>query len=257
MTLVSSIIQDAFRESNIIPLAVAPTTNQGTEALRLYNAILDSLFGSDVGENLQDYPLGNFGRDLSAADYIPIVSTDRGFNQPPINMRLIAVNDAAISIDFSAMPQDGSRYGILDPYGRLAAFPVTLNGNGRTIAGNPTFVANTNGLVREWVYRADLGTWMQSTGVLATNENPFPKDFDDMFVILLALRLNPRYGRSLSDMSQSIFRAARAKFLARYINSQPLQARDDISWPYMSQMGWWNGRSFSSTNGFAQGRIYG
>lgn len=256
MTLISSIIQDAFRESNIIPLAVAPSTNQATEALRLYNAILGSLFGSDVGENLQDYPLGNFGRDTSA-EYCPIVTTDRGFKQPPINVRFIAVNDQPITMDLSVRPQDGSRYGILDPYGRLASVPVTLNGNGRTIDGNPTFVAGTNGLSREWVYRADLGMWMQLTDKLATDENPFPKDFDDMFVILLAIRLDPRYGRSLSDLSQSIFRAARAKFLARYINSQPLEARDDISWPYMSQMGWWNGRSFSSTNGFAQGRIYG
>ena len=256
MTLVSSIIQDAFRESNIIPIGVAPSTNQGTEALRLYNAILDSLFGSDVGENLQDYPLGNFGRDPSA-EYCPIVTTDRGFKQPPINVRFIAVNDAPITMDLSVWPQDGSRYGILDPFGRLASEPVTLNGNGRTIAGNPTFVADVNGLSREWVYRADLGDWTQLTDVAATDENPFPKDFDSMFIVLLAIRLNPRYGRALSDMSQSILRAGRNKFLARYINSQPLQARDDISWPYMSQQGWWNGRSFSSTNGFAQGRIYG
>jgi len=256
VTLISSIILDAYRESNIIPLAAVPNDNQTTEALRLYNAILSSLFGTDVGENLIDYPLGNFGRDPEA-HYPPITTTDPCFHQPPINTRLIAVNDAAISMDLSVHPQDGARYGILDPYGRLAAFPVTLNGNGRTIGGAASITLNTNGAALEWVYRADKGDWVQLSSKLATDENPFPAEFDAMFTVLLALRLNPRYGRALTDLSQSILKQGRTMFVARYLNSQPLLADDSISWPFMSRMGYGYGRQFSSTNGFSRGSIYG
>jgi len=255
VTLISSIVQDAYRENNILPLAAAPNANQNIEALRLYNALLSSLYGTDVGETLSDWPLGDFGRD-PAPGYVPIASLQY-LHYPPINSRLIAVNEAAISIDLTLRPQDGARYAILDPFGRLAAFPVTLNGNGRTIAGSPTIILNTNGLAREWLYRADQSNWVQLTDLALTDQNPFPQEFDQMFTILLAVRLNPRYGRELSDLSTSILRTGRTTFIARYINSQPLWVDDSISWPFMSRQGYGQERSFTSNNGFNQGRPYG
>jgi hypothetical protein len=38
--------------------------------------------------------------------------------------------------------------GIADPFGRLAAFPVTLDANGRTIEAGATKVLNVNGSSR-------------------------------------------------------------------------------------------------------------
>jgi hypothetical protein len=38
VTLISSIITDAYRESNMLALGKDPTANQSAEALRLYNA---------------------------------------------------------------------------------------------------------------------------------------------------------------------------------------------------------------------------
>lgn len=257
MTLISSIILDAYRESNIIPLATGPNDSQNTEALRLYNAILSSLFGTDVGETLRDWPLGNLNRDTSNVPWEEIPTDDHWLYRPTINSRLIALNESPISVDLTVRPQDGARYGIIDPFGQLATNPVTINGNGRPISSHPTFVANTNGFSQEWIYRSDLGAWVPLAPVALTDQNPFPAEFDQMFIVLLALRLNPRYGRDLTDLSQSILKVGRTAFVARYINSQPLEVRDDISWPFMSRMGYGYGRTFSSTTGFNQGRIYG
>lgn len=255
MTLISSIILDAYRESNMLPLSAVPNDAQNTEALRLYNALLGSLYGTDIGELLADWPLGDFGRDPTPG-YQPIEG-QRFVHHPPINSRFIAVNEHPISVDLTVRPQDGARYAIVDPFARLAAFPVTLNGNGRTIAGQPSLVLDTNGMMREWVYRADLGGWVQLTDVALTDDNPFPKEFDQMFSILLAYRLSPRYGRELSDLSTSILRTGRTMFIARYINSQPLKGNEEISWPYMSRQGYGQERSFTSNNGFNEGRPYG
>lgn len=256
MTLISSIILDAYRESNIIPINVVPNDNQNTEALRLYNAILSGLFGTDVGEILRDWPLGNLGRDPE--DQCDVIGPNSAWiMRPPINTRLVAVNTSPISIDLTVRPQDGSRYGIIDPFGQLATNPVTLNGNGRTIDGAPTFVADENGFSNEWLYRADMGSWISIANKALTDQNPFPQKFDEMFIILLAIRLNPRYGRDLTDLSKSILTANRTAFIAQYINSQPLERDDSIAYPFMSRMGWWWGREFGSTTGFGRGNPYG
>lgn len=253
MTLISSIITDAFREANIIPLSASPTTEQTTEALRLLNAGFSAVYGGQAGEALSDWPLGNYGRENSAYD-LPLTVIQ--IQHPPINRRLIAVNEAAITVYLPVHPQDGARVAIIDPYGRLTTYPVTLDGNGRTIAGSPTITLNTNGLSREWFYRADLGQWVQLTSKLSTDEMPFPADFDTYWTISLAMRLNPRYGRTMDEQSAAIFSADRRKFVARYLQSMPLDAKQDISWPFMSVQGYDRERGFSSTTAFDRGGYY-
>jgi hypothetical protein len=140
VTLISSIITDAYREANILPLGRAPNANQVTEALRLYNALLNAIYGDDAGEALADWPLGTFGNE-SPSYVFPY--TDFAVTHPTINRRLIANNTVAKTIYLTPYPQDGSRMGIADPFGRLALFPVTLDANGRTIAGAATLVLNT------------------------------------------------------------------------------------------------------------------
>ena len=253
MTLISSIIADAFREGNILPLGKAANTNQDTEALRLYNAVLSSLYGDEAGEALTDWPLGNFGRESPAYN---LAYTDFQIDHPTINRRLLALNEAAKTVYLSLYPQDGARMGIADPFGRLAAFPVTLDANGRTIEDAATLLLNTNGLNREWFYRADLGEWVRLTGKIATDENPFPADFDNFFIVLLTMRLNPRYGREMDQQSLTIFKSERRKFVARYLQSMPLEILDDISWPFMSTQSYDSQREFSSNRAFDRGSYF-
>lgn len=253
MTLISSIIADAFRESNILPLGKAPNTNQATEALRLLNALFSAIYGDEAGEGLTDWPLGNYGRESPGYD---IAYTDQCIDHPTINRRLIAVNTEARTVYLTLRPQDGARMGIADPFGRLATVPVTLDANGRTIESALTLVLNTNGLNREWFYRADLGDWVRLTEKADTDEMPFPADFDNFFITLLAIRLNPRYGRVMDDQSAMIYKSERKKFVARYLQSMPLEILDDISWPFMSTQSYDQQREFSSNRAFDRGSYF-
>ena len=250
MTLISSIITDAFREGNIIPLGRVPSDTQATEALRLYNALIRSIYGDEAGEGLRDWPLGTFGyenpnpgRDYTAPDVC----------RPDINRRLIATATEAKRVYLTPFPQDGARMGIADPFSRLAAFPVTLDANGRTIEGNATLLLNTNGTFREWFFRADLGQWVRISSLLSTDQNPFPDDFDQFFIVLLAMRLNPRYGRQMDPQSQAMFKGDWQKFVSRYLQSQPLEIDDSLSWPFMSTQSYDQQREFSSNRAFNRG----
>ncbi len=253
MTVVSSIITDAFREGNILPITKAPTDAQTTEALRLLNQLFSAIYGDEAGEALQDWPLGQFGRESPDSDWC---WTEDRLSQPQINRRLLALNEQAKTVFLPLYPQDGSRIGIADPYGRLAAFPVTFDGNGRTIEGAQTLLLDANGTYREWFYRADLGNWMRLTGVALTDEMPFPADFDIFFTILLAMRINPRYGREMDPQSQIIFKSQQRAFIARYLQSMPLEVLDDISWPFMSTQSYDQQREFSSTRAFNRGSYF-
>lgn len=253
MTLISSIINDAFREGNILPLGKAPNVNQSTEALRLLNALFSTIYGNDAGESLSDWPLGNHGRESPEYD---LAFTDYRIDHPTINRRLIVVNEAAKTVYLTLHPQDGARMGIADPFGRLATVPVTLNANGRTIEAASTLLLNTNGLFRDWFYRADLGDWVRLTQKLDTDQMPFPADFDNFFVTLLAMRLNPRYGRTMDDQTALIYKNERRKFVARYLQSMPLEILDDISWPFMSTQSYDQQREFSSSRAFDRGNYF-
>ncbi|MBA4165520.1 MAG: hypothetical protein C0510_12990 [Erythrobacter sp.] len=253
MTVVSSIINDAFREGNILPLAKAPTDAQATEALRLLNQLFSSIYGDAAGEALQDWPLGNFGRESPEYN---LGWSEYQVDRPTINQRLLALNEEARTVYLSLYPQDGSRMGIVDPYGRLESFPVTLDGNGRTIEGAATLVLNTNGLYREWFYRADLGNWMRLTGIGLTDEMPFPAEHDLFFVLLLAMRINPRFGRSMDQQSERVYMSERRKFVARYLQSMPLEILDDISWPFLSLQSYDQQREFSSNRAFNRGGYF-
>lgn len=252
MTLVSTIISDAYRESNMLALGKDPTVNQGTEALRLYNQVIGAIYGGDAGERLQDWPLGNFDRDPNGCDYL-LPYTDHRLHHPPINMRLIAVNTEAQTLWLTTRPQDGSRMGVADPFSRLATVPLTIDGNGRPIEGAASILLNVDGTFREWFYRADLAAWVKLTDLAADDENPFPAAYDIMFTILLAMRLNPRYGRALDEQSIAALKNNRREFIARYLQSRPLEIDDSISWPFMSRQGYDTQRAFSSQRGFNRG----
>lgn len=255
MTLISKIITTAYRESNILPLGVAVTQNQGTEALDLYTSILEAIYGGDAGERLTDWPLGNFDRDPNGCGY-ELPFTDHRLHHPPINMRLIAVNEHPHTIWLTTRPQDGSRMGIADPFSRLSEVPLTIDGNGRPIEGNATIVLDTDGTFREWIYRADMAAWVRITELTADDENPFPQKFDTMFICLLAMRLNPRYGRTLDPQSAAAFKKNQQEFIARYLQSQPLEIDDSISWPFLSRQGYDTQRSFTSREGFNRGNYW-
>lgn len=233
MTQVSEIIRDAFRETNILPLGAAPNSAQSDEALRLLNRLISSLYGTDAGELLTDWPLGRYGVD-DDRQVVMFSGNLLTAGHPHLNRRLIATNEDARTIFLSQKPQDGSRMAFVDPYARASQAPVTIDGNGRPIEGADSVVMNVDGESRTWFYRADLGAWVRLTDLTETDLLPFPAEFDTFFTISLAIRINPRYGRDLDDQSAAVFQRDRRSFINRYLQSLPMQQNPILSWPFMS-----------------------
>lgn len=216
VTLVSDIIRDAYRESNLIAISTEPTGSQREEALRLLNRLLASVFGNEEGEQLNPIPIGRSGISRPSG-YPGYANTP---NLPswtvPINARLILNLSEATEVWLTPNPLDGSRFAISDHLGNLSTYPLTVHGNGNRIEGNADTTFNTDGIAREYMYRMDTGTWQRVTPIIETDEWPFPVEFDDMFIIMLAMRLNPRSNIATAQESVLAYKRSLTQFRARY-----------------------------------------
>lgn len=218
MTTVASIISDAFRETNLIPLGVTPTSVQSAEAFRLLSTIVASVFGSDIGENLNPFPLGR--NNIQSPQGYPWWNNSIPGNVfVPSNRRIMCNLTGAGLINLDPTPDDGARMGVVDVSGNFATNPLTINGNGRNIEGVASKTYNTSGMTQEWIYREDLGNWVLLTPIDINGSMPLPPEFDDYFIIMLAVRLNPRYGASMSSASMMTLKNITSQLNARYSQS--------------------------------------
>lgn len=218
MTTVVSIINDALRETNLIPLGVAPTADQQTEAFGKLQSLVASVLGNEMGENLNPFPMGQL--DItSPAGYPWWSNTLPGNIFLQTNLRVMCNLTAPGLVNLHPIPHDGARMGIVDVAGNFATNPFTINGNGRMIEGQNSVTFNTNGEIREWMYRGDLGNWVVVIPITIDGNMPWGTEFDDMFIILLAMRLNPRYGQIMHPASVEALKEVRSKFTARYSQS--------------------------------------
>lgn len=205
MTLASSIITDAYRESNLIPMGNAPTTNQQTEALGRLNTIVLSTVGYEAGDGLDDLNIGgSYNQSALVSVFIPD------------NARLLLNLSSPMTLNLDPEPFEGQRLSLVDVGGNLGTYNVILNGNGRKIEGASTVTMSTNSDTRQWMYRADIGTWVKITTLVYTDAMPFPAEFDDYFITMLAMRLSPRYGQTMSSESVAAMKRARSLLRGRY-----------------------------------------
>lgn len=191
MTTALAIITAAYRESNITPMGQPLSANQIAEALPRLQSLLASVVGFEVGERLQDYPIGSLG--VTGTSVGPTPSTAL-----PANVRLIVNDNVAHTVSMPSNPANGARIGIVDGQQNFATYPLTLNGNGRRVAGVSSYVVNVNGFTGEFVYNESLGNWEAATLITENSQMPYGIEYDDVFITLLAMRLNPRYGRAVS-----------------------------------------------------------
>ena len=252
MSTLQQTIDDGWRELNLIGLGKSANTAQTTEGVRLLNQIYRFVLGFKAGESLLNWPLGNYER--AAIDQIQ--ATTLQLQNPPANARLVAVNESAITVNLPATApylSDGARMGIVDPYSRLAAYPVTLEGNGNTIQGAASLLINTNATNKTWLFRADLGSWMLLDNLDETDTNPFPEEYDQFFAMMLAIRLAPRAGVSISSATQAYFAEEQKKFVARYIQNAPLIPDNSLSWTSIQSYDQYYGWRYGSQASFNQG----
>lgn len=218
MTTVASIVNSALRETNLIPLGVAPTQVQLDEAFALLSTIISGVLGNEAGEGLVPMPLGQ-GNIESPRGYPWWSNSLPGNIFVPTNTRVMCNLTAEGFINLHPRPHDGARMGIVDVSGNFNTAPLTVFGNGRQIEGHTEMTYNDASTIREWVYREDLGNWVVVSPLAENGQMPYPPEFDDMFIIKLAMRLNPRYGQVMHPASVEALKEAQTKFSARYTQS--------------------------------------
>lgn len=217
MTQVSKIISAAFRETNLTAIGQAPSTDEQAEGLAALINLVQSAVGGEIGYILEDWNVSDTA--ISDPSGVPLATTV-GFTVKP-NSRLMCGAAAPFTLALDPQPQDGQFFSVVDVLGTFAAHNVTINPNGRKInGGNANLVLSTANLRQEWLYRSDLGGWTVLNPIGPTDDFPFPQDFDDYFVILLAMRLNPRYGKNINPQSKARFDQQSAQFVNRYTQSR-------------------------------------
>lgn len=219
MTLVSSIILTGFRESNTLALGQAPQQNQLDEALPLLQNVLLSSVGAEIGYIMEDWNISDTSYIRPSGVPIPAAKF-AAFTVRP-NSRLICNLALAATLKLDPLPQDGERFSVVDAKADFAVHALTLNPNGRKIQGSTAnLVLNVSSTTKQWIYRSDLADWVILDTLAPTDQMPFPQDFDDYFSILLAMRLNPRYGKQLDQQSQTRFQQQETQFINRYTQSR-------------------------------------
>lgn len=222
MTTAREIITDAYREVNIIPIGSEPTADEFAEALRRLNVLIASVFGTDLGVFMQEWPLT---RLYTAPQYrlTPLGEFDAKLPDevrpyPPINARIITRLEQPKTAFLFPDPQDGARLAVAD-IGSTAE--LTLSGNGRRISGvaDLTYLPDP-AVVREWFYRADLGEWVEIVELGLDDQMFFPTEFDDLWITSLAIRLAPRHGQRANQETAAVNQRAGRKLKQRYAVSE-------------------------------------
>lgn len=239
MTLVSQIITDAYRETNFIAEGATESATQQADALRRLISIVEGVLGYDAGKKLLDWPIGFASR---AEQDVENSWTANDWIWPVQNSRLVLDHTAPQTIYFPPNPDNGARMAIVDPHNKLATFAITLNGNGRTIDG---LASATPTQYTEWLYNARYADWRTVSTLTANAEMPFDPKFDDFFIIKLAARMSPRYGRSLNDLSLMRLSELAAQMESEYNQTEAMPAPtalQKISTPHVLNQGYVNRR---------------
>lgn len=213
MTLISAIITDAYRESNLVMLGQQPSALQQTEALARLSSMIAGVYGYDAGEELNDWMVGALNQQPADRDGS---WQQMDWSYPIENSRILLNHEGPQTLHLPRRPQDGARIQVVDINGALATYNVTLNGNGRLIEAAPTVLLNTASLNKVWIYNENSADWRAASNLGLADEMPFPEEFDDYFLIRLAGRINPRYGRSLNDLSLMRLAEVTEQLEARY-----------------------------------------
>lgn len=199
MTTCRDIITHAMQDSGLLALGENPTGAEASAGMIRLQAVVSSAIGMAIGEQLADRTV-NADADIGS------------------NTRCVASGlSAALTLTLPANPDNGARLQLIDAESGLASYTVTLDPNGRKIEGsNASLSASTAGFNRTWLYQASTADWARVTDLTLNDDFPFPAEFDDFFVLELALRLNPRFGVAMTADQVMSLKQARRRLKAAY-----------------------------------------
>lgn len=227
MTTAGTIVTAGFREGNLVPVGSSPTDNETSEGLDILNRLVLSAFGFTIGNRLVDWQIpavqrtGNVSRDYpllpgATFHYKPFNTS------PPPNSRIVW-DGSAQHVYFVPDAQDGAVMAAVKGSGAAGAVQgeLTLDGNGRTIAGQPTLVIDGSTLPTQWFYRADYADWREVKPIALADDMLFPREMDDLWICALSIRMAPRYGKTVAASTTARFGEMSAIFKARYQQTAP------------------------------------
>lgn len=216
MTQVAEIIRQALRETNVVSITQDANPNETAEGLARLQALVLSTLGNEVGYIMEDWNILS-ATAITKPSGVPLTTAQAAAFTVPPNARLVCGLSAAATLVLDPQPQDGQRFSVIDAKNSLDTYNLTINPNGRKIEEQIANLAlSTEGLAKQWLYRADIADWKVIAPLITSDEFPFPTDFDDYFIIMLAMRLNPRYGKELSKESGARMEQQRQQFVNRY-----------------------------------------
>lgn len=202
MTTIRQLVIDAFREGGLVQVGLTPEADEFDEGFRKMRSVVRSLYGYEMGE------------PLASVNHSSLQKSDNYYLAP--NLRLMFNANSTNTIYLHPNPADGARFGVVDVSGSFEQYPLTVHANGKNIGGSDTTALEENNTNKEWFYRADLGEWKEVTNLTPDSESPFPEEFDDLLIIMLAMRISPRYQTTTAPESVQAYRRVRSQFRARY-----------------------------------------
>ena len=213
MTTIAQIITDAYQANNLIALSVIPSAAEQDKALRYTNRLFKSLFGNELGDQLTDAVLSDGG--ITYPDYAISYPTTNFVVRA--NTRLINKTTASVTFYMPLNPQPGSRVSFIDITGTLATYPLTANGSDRLIESvTADKTLNVNFEADDWFYRDDLASWQKISSLALTDDFPLPEEFEELFITLLALRLDATLNVALAEEVGYVMKQMVRKLRARY-----------------------------------------
>lgn len=223
MATLRKIITDAYRESGIIQKGTVPDADQMQEGLDKLLMIIENMFGQEVGSEYQDINYGDDGVVNSySVDSNRETLIDTSYVRP--SYRLLVNSNSPKTVYLDPAPYEGARFSVIDVGQTFTTAPLTVVAETRRIEGEKQIVLNTDGAVVSWFYRADLGDWVKLSPLTLDSQSPFPSQFDDLFMMKLAMRLYPRYLVQTAQETAMAYRELVRKFRSRYSTSQEMNS---------------------------------
>lgn len=229
MTTAAALVSRAFREGNLIPIGKAPTSAEQVEGLAVLNSYMLSIFGFEVGSKLREWPVPPHQRVAGPTRTYPLLpGAERSLVptyplQVPANSRIIW-DGSDQHVYMHPKPADGALVALALGSGASAANvgSITVDGNGRRIDGDDTFVmAEADFVLQRWFYRADLAQWISIRPLALADEMIFPVEFDDLWVCMGMIRLAPSFGKQISTATATRVTEMKTLLQTRYFQTEP------------------------------------
>ena len=254
MTIARDIIQRGFREDNLIPVGRTPTAAEEAEALVLLNSFMLSVYGYELGENMEDWIAPQPQRTAPVAANFPQLpypltsdymanpsplADDYSLNiypYPPPNSRIVWGGNP-LTVYMPEAPRPGSRIAFVQGSGAANSLAtpgsqLVLDGNGRMIEQEDLSVADTVTLTNpaqpvKWFYRDDIALWKIVRKIGIEEELLYPEEYDDFWIGALSIRLAPRYNKTVSQDTKNNTARMLSKMRTEFRQVSPTVYRSD------------------------------